>query len=236
MATYSSMIEALRKAQQASEAPVASEYGETADIYRTGGEYGAGAIARIEDERQKGVAGAQANLASTGMSSGSLAVGVGQRYARAAGRAVQEVEDVRYEKLGNALLALGAAKEARGQRISQTYASTAQLIQGWKGIETSLEQTKLGITSAEKIAEMGETGATRRARIGSATQISIADAKITAEQNLAKQAQTFKAQESAKYNLTAPQKYSLSEREQTSLEATRKKASDLEAKIKYLTI
>lgn len=105
---------------------------QTADIYKTGGEYGAGARTTAENLAKKNLASAQAGSIASGMSSGSGAANIQARYSRDLSEQYQNIEDVRYSKLDTALTAVAAAKEARATRIGGAYQTTAQLIAGYK--------------------------------------------------------------------------------------------------------
>jgi hypothetical protein len=76
---YQQMIDEMRAAQKEAAAPISPELQQIADIYKTGGEYGAGARTRIAEAEKAGIASGQAGLVRSGMSSGSLAAGVRSR-------------------------------------------------------------------------------------------------------------------------------------------------------------
>lgn len=124
---YQTMMSEMQQAKASAQVPIASEYGEMAEIYRTGGEYGAGGKARVRETAAANLAKTSAGLVATGMSSGSLAASTQARYGREVTRGIQEVEDVRYERLGAALQAVASAKEARGIRVQQAFTQTAQM-------------------------------------------------------------------------------------------------------------
>lgn len=135
---YKSMMDELKGMKAAAGAEIAPEFQEAVELYRPGGAYGAGAISRIREEQRKGVAGTLSQLVSSGMSSGALAAGVRAKYGREAQRGIQEVEDVRYERLGQALQAVALAREARGLRTTQAYQTAAGLTSAFQ--EPSVSQ------------------------------------------------------------------------------------------------
>jgi len=165
---YRSMIEEMKGAKEVAAEPISPELKEQVDIYRTGGEYGAGAKGRIQQTAKENLAATQAELVATGMSSGSAAMGARARYSRDVTAGIQDVEDIRYERLSSALQAVDAAKSARGVRRENVYATTAQLMQTYQPptpgqfasqediaiAQNELEERmqKAGITSAEKIS------------------------------------------------------------------------------------
>ena len=193
LARYKSMMGEMQQAKVAAEKPIAEEYGEVADIYKTGGEYGAGAKARVRDIAAENLAKSSAALVSTGMSSGSMATATRAMYGRDVTRGIQDFEDVRYERLGTALQAVAQAKEARGIRIGQAYSTTAQLA-------GSFQEPSMGsFANQEAISAQA-----------SASQRSIAKKSIeasTRESGLSRKAQT-EAQRSAQAFQTSERKAS----------------------------
>lgn len=147
-------------------ADVPQEYSDIADIYKTGGEYGKGAIGAIEREAKYGASRGQASLARTGMSSGSLSQGVAARYSRQAREGIQGVEDTRYDRLGSALKDLGTARANRGLNITEAYKTTAAMVGAWKDPSVSdytdpykLEaQKQTGQQALERLNQTGEMG------------------------------------------------------------------------------
>jgi len=127
LSRYKSMMDDMQQAKAEAQKPVAAEFGEVADIYKTGGEYGVGAKENIRDIAAQNLAKSSAANVATGMSSGSMATATRARYSRDVSKGIQEVEDVRYERLGSALQAVAQAKEARGIRIGQAFSDTAKL-------------------------------------------------------------------------------------------------------------
>jgi hypothetical protein len=175
---YQSMISDLTTAKEAARKEIASEYGEVADIYRTGGEYGAGAISRIQETAKQNLAASQANLVSTGMSSGSMALGARARYSRDVTQGIQDVEDIRYERLGAALQAVGQAREARGARIAGVYTTSAEAISQFRQPTTSEFANQEELTKMETQASLAAT------RMQTSTQRAIAQANIQSAANL----------------------------------------------------
>jgi hypothetical protein len=143
---YSKMMEELAAAKNGGESGI-GEYQQAVSLYSPGGAYGEGAKAVAVEQAKKNLAATNANLVNTGMSSGSLAAGVRARYSKDLTTTLQGIEDVRYERLGTALQALGAAKEARGLRATQTSLSAASLYSG-------ASQTQ----SAENVARLNLAG------------------------------------------------------------------------------
>ena len=129
-------------------------------MYKAGGTYGAGQRAIATEQAQKGLAGEQAGLVATGMSSGSAAGAARGRYSRGLTTSLLNIEDVRTDKLSAALTAVAAAKEARGARLTGAYQTTAQLIQGFK------EPTTSEYASQEDIAKMSQQTQNTSALLG----------------------------------------------------------------------
>ncbi len=208
---YNTMMNALKKAEGFATAEVSPEFAQNVDIYKTGGEYGTGAKTAIEKAARYGANASMADLARTGMSSGSVAQGVRARYARNVTEGIQGVEDTRYDKLSNALLALASAKEARGIRASNVYQTTAGLISGWK--DPTLNEFSNQEAIAKYTADIGATvssnelaSANYRAKLAANTETAIASQKIAAEKELVTQAQTFTAGQQKIYEPTAATK------------------------------
>jgi len=147
---------------------IPGEFGQAAELYAPGGRYGEGARTRIREAQKTGTAAGMAQLARTGMSSGTLAEGVRARYAREAETAFKEVQDVQYGKYAEALQTLGAAKEARYGRTAQVQLSLAGMAIG------AQEPTYAGSASQLDISAMGEAGAYARAKMGAQTQMATA--------------------------------------------------------------
>jgi hypothetical protein len=140
-------------------ADVPKEYSDVADVYKTGGEYGKGAIGRIEREAKYGASRGQAALARTGMSSGSLSQGVAARYSRQAREGIQEVEDTRYDRLGGALKDLGTARANRGLNMTEAYKTAATLIGGYR------DPTPGEYSDPYKLEKVRQTGETSREKL-----------------------------------------------------------------------
>jgi hypothetical protein len=125
---YNRMLSNAQKAISTAGEAIPQAYRDVVDIYSKGGSYGAGARGRIKQQQKASTAGGLADLVSTGMSSGTLAEGVRSRYSHQASQAIQEVEDVRYERLGTALAAVGQAQQARQTGLASAYLSASSLV------------------------------------------------------------------------------------------------------------
>jgi hypothetical protein len=153
---YKEMMAEVTKMQAEAAQPVAGEFQQVVDLYAPGGKYGEGALARIKQGQQTGVAGTMDQLVSSGMSSGALAAGVRSRYQREAETQMKQVEDTRYQMLGTALASLAAAREARGIRMSGAFQSAAQLIQAYKGPQDVANiQGKYGLQEQDLVGAYG---------------------------------------------------------------------------------
>lgn len=200
---YQQMIADLTEAKTAAKEEIAPELLQNVGIYATGGEYGAGARTSAERIAKENLGITSANLAATGMSSGSLAAGVRSKYSRGLSEQLQQIEDVRYDKLSTALVAVAAAKEARGSRVANAYLSSAQLTGGFKAPATSEFASQEDIASEESDTQRYIANRTTSAAL-LAKQMEINAQKASQESS-----QSFTAGESSKYNLTAPQLYGL---------------------------
>jgi hypothetical protein len=125
---YNQMLSEMAGAKGAAATPISADYTELVDLFRPGGNYGAGQKALIEQEAKKGSAAALSNLIKTGMSSGTNAAGVATRIARDVTTAKLGVEDERIRRLAEALLSRGGAAEARIGRMTGAYGKTGELI------------------------------------------------------------------------------------------------------------
>lgn len=215
---YQKMMDELKKAEGFATAEVAPEFQQVADIFKTGGEYGAGAKTAIEKAARYGTSQSMANLAQTGMSSGSIAQGVRARYSRQVTEGIQGVEDIRYDKLSNALLALASAKEARGIRASGAYQTTAGLISGWREptMSESINQEAIakyqtGVNANVEMA--GISAANWRAKMAADTESKTEAARIKATKELTSQQQTFTAGQTKIYEPTAATKTATANKE-----------------------
>jgi len=211
---YDTMVSEMQQAKTAAQAPIATEYGEVADIYRTGGEYGAGAKANVRETAAQNYAASAAAQAATGMSSGSLATGTRARYSRDVTEGIQGVEDIRYQQLGSALQAVAQAKEARGIRIGQAFSQTAQMVSGFQEPTTGqfanqeqLEQQSqanqryLATQAQEFATAQSETNAKNAKEAQASTQrYQTSERKAT---------QSFISTEAAKYKPTSRQQQEL---------------------------
>jgi hypothetical protein len=162
-ARYQSMVDELNAAKTTASADIASEYGEVASMYASGGSYGAGQRAELEDTLGKGVAQEQANLVATGMSSGSMAAGTRSKYAKNLATGYKNIEDTRTDKYASALTAVAAAKESRGSRLTSAYQTSAQLIQGFKDPTVSEYANEEKISKAKNTASLQATAMTQSA-------------------------------------------------------------------------
>lgn len=180
LARYQSMIKDLQVSKTEAAAPLAPEYQQLVDIYRTGGEYGAGARTRIAEAQKMGTAADVAGLARSGMSSQAISSGVAARRSRYAQGQIQEVEDVRYEKLGAALQAVATARESRGMRMTQAYQTSAQLVGGFQ--EPAKSQYESDIDYAKARAE----GEQRTAAIQATFAQQAQETKFKQEKEMAK--------------------------------------------------
>jgi hypothetical protein len=127
---YNQMIAELQNAKSVAGADIPSEYGDVVSMYSAGGSYGAGQKAIAEEQALAGESQESANLVRTGMSSGSLAAGVRSRYSRNLTTNLQNIEDIRTDKLSAALGALATAKAARTTELAGVYKTSAELIGG----------------------------------------------------------------------------------------------------------
>jgi hypothetical protein len=125
---YQQMIDDMNAARQSASVDIAPEYGQVAEMYKTGGTYGEGLRTEAQTLAKESLSKEQADLVRTGMSSGSAAGAALSRYSRNLTGAYKNIEDTRTDKLATALSAVGAAREARGARISSVYTTTAQLL------------------------------------------------------------------------------------------------------------
>ena len=211
LARYKSMMDEMREAKTTTQAPIAAEYGEVADIYKTGGEYGAGAKAGVRETAAQNLAKSSAALVSSGMSSGSLATATRARYSRDVTRGIQEVEDVRYERLGAALQAVAQAKEARGIRIGQAFSETAKLTGAYQeptmGSFANQEAISAQASASQRqISKKNREAATKMSalnREASLTKQKKEQAFTTSERKASEQ---FKTAQASKYNVTAATK------------------------------
>jgi hypothetical protein len=179
-----------RAVEAAGELP--EEFAQVAELYAPGGQYGEGARERVRQTQRTGTAAGMAQLARTGMSSGTLAEGVRARYAREAETSFKEVQDVQYGRYAEALQTLGAAKEARYGRTAQIQLSLAQL-----GAQMQ-EPTYGSFGSQIDVAGIGAAGAAERARLAAKTAKFQTAAGIYAQRRQQISAQTFQAGEAKK--------------------------------------
>ena len=178
---------------------IPGEFGQAAELYAPGGRYGEGARTRIREAQKTGTAAGMAQLARTGMSSGTLAEGVRARYAREAETAFKEVQDVQYGKYAEALQTLGAAKEAR-------YGRTAQVQLSLAGLAIGAQEPAYGAYASQlDIGAMGEAGAYGRGQLAAETtryqtkmQQQTAQLQLLAAKKQQASAQTFQAGEAEK--------------------------------------
>jgi hypothetical protein len=191
---YRQMLEELKKVEGIAQEPLAPEFEEAVSLFRTGGEYGAGARTAIERAAKTGTSQSLAELARTGMSSGTIAQGIRARYGRQATEQIQQVEDVRYEKLSSALQALASAKEARGIRNANIYQTTAGAISSFR------EPTMGDVTNQEAIALANIRGANLRAMLD-----------IKAQKKLQESQQKFTAGQTELYTPTVADQFKLAE-------------------------
>ena len=109
---------------------VPSEYGELKGLYAPGGQFGESQRQRIEEARKAGIASSYANLAKTGMWSGTTTTGAQTGVNWAAQKELTNLEDVRYGKYGEALgLAGAAAQAARADKV-RAYQMLSSVIAG----------------------------------------------------------------------------------------------------------
>jgi hypothetical protein len=108
---------ASKKGFQAAESPLM----DMAKEFAPGGTYEQGQFGIINQEGKQAAAGGLANLAATGMSSGSLGVGLRSRIGKDMAIAKTGVEGSRIANLSEVLKSLSGLRESAASQIGQTY-------------------------------------------------------------------------------------------------------------------
>jgi len=158
-------------------------YGELAQIYAPGGTYGAGQIATIEREKARGVATAQAGAVASGMSSGSMAQGLGARATREATQAKLGVEDVRADKYAGVLQGLASLRMASAGQMGSMAANEPSYAP-FAGAYTSMYSTDKSVEAQKYSANLGYQGQMNASNLAAQSQQTIAKMQIDAEERM----------------------------------------------------
>ena len=156
-ATYGNWLKTMQGAQ-------ATLQGE-ANIYAPGGSYGAGQDAIIQNQSQKAQASALSNLVSTGMSSGTNALGAKARISADATKARLSVADERSKMYANVLTQLAGLK----QNMAGGMQGWAQLNQD-KTLATDKMDLEKWLTTTNNALKMNQQTSAQNAAQNAQTQ------------------------------------------------------------------
>jgi len=136
-----------------------------ADIFAPGGSYGAGQYATIQSQGQQAQASALANLVSTGMSSGTNALGAKARISSDMTKAKLSVDDERSKMYANVLTQLAGLK----QNMAGGMQGWAQLNQQ-KNLATQQMDLQKWLTTTNNALKMNQQTSAQNAAQNAQTQ------------------------------------------------------------------